>query len=43
MNYDDPRIQDLKRYLLIKKKLSIFTVKDILYEVGKLFMKDEDK
>jgi hypothetical protein len=37
MNYDDPRIQALKKFLLEDRKLSIMTVKAILYEVAILF------
>lgn len=41
MNYDDPRLQKLKEYLLKERKLSIFTVKDIVREVKEIFMDNE--
>jgi hypothetical protein len=41
MNYDDPRLQELKWFLMVKKKLSIFTVKSILQEVRELFIEND--
>lgn len=36
--YDDPRLQELKDYLINTRKLSVMTVKDILWKVKELFL-----
>jgi DNA-binding ferritin-like protein (Dps family) len=39
MDYDDPRIKELKDYLY-SKKLGVWTVKDILHKVMEIFEDD---
>lgn len=37
----DPRIEKLKDYLVKEFKLSVFTVKDIVWKVEQLFIKND--